>query len=58
MQSSLNMLCYLLNINDLFMDVVEDPDSVQQVADPYHPEGQETFGMFFTKKDIVHHNGR
>lgn len=33
LQSPLNMLSYLLNINDLFMDVVEDPDSVQQVAE-------------------------
>ena len=33
LQSPLNMLSYLLSMNDLFMDVVEDPDSVQKAAE-------------------------
>lgn len=31
-QSPLNMLSYLMSINDMFMEFYEDPDSLQQVA--------------------------
>lgn len=32
-QSPLNMLSYLMSINDLFMEVVEDPDGVKKAAE-------------------------
>lgn len=32
-QSPLNMVSYLMSMNDLFMEVVEDPDSLRQVAE-------------------------
>lgn len=33
LQSPLNMLSYLLSINDLFMEVVEEPENVQKAAE-------------------------
>lgn len=33
LQSPLNMLSYLLSMNDLFMEVIEDPENVQKAAE-------------------------